>query len=196
MEEQTSEAKRRPWQDDWKWTVEVMQPIALAQFYKKVWPGAQVFELDKDKQNELARVLDIGGADKMVRFPDGGLAFLGQRFRRYHQRRFDDFTLRRDRPSGMKTEFEKIKLAFERGGFIAGHYAYGHANKSEDGFIRFRILKFREFIEAVLAGEFHLGIGNNPNGSSTFFKIPFGAIPPRFFLIDYAEDKPQGKLPL
>lgn len=171
-----------------------MQPIALAQFYSKIWPGADVIELDKDVRNKLAKIIDIGGADKVLRFPDAGLAFLAQRFRRYDEIQFDDFTLRRDRPSGIKTEFQKAKLALERGGFIASYYAYGHANENEDGFIRMRILKFREFMEAVLSGELKLGIGRNPNGSSTFWKIPFKNIPARFFLIDYAEDKPQRKL--
>jgi len=187
--------KKKPWQDDAKWALE-MQPFAIAQFYSKLWPGARIIELDKEKENELARAIDIGGADKMIQFPDGGLAFLGQRFRRPHQKRYDDFTLRRDRPSGMMTEFQKIVLALQRGGFLAGYYAYGHVNEEEDGFIRMRILRFREFIEAVLYGELQLGVGRNPNGSSTWFKIPFRTIPARFFLLDYAKDKPQHKLSL
>lgn len=194
MTQQNSQPKKKPWQIDWEWATIKMQPTALAQFYSKVWPGAEVIELDRDVRNKLAQIIDIGGADKVLRFPDAGLAFLAQRFRRYDEIQFDDFTLRRDRPSGIKTEFEKAKLAFERGGFIASYYAYGHANKNEDGFIRMRILRFKEFIEAVLSGELRLGIGRNPNGSSTFFKIPFHTIPPWFFLIDYAEDKPQRRL--
>lgn len=189
------EPKKKPWRPDADWALK-MQPYAIAQFYSKVWLGAEVIELDKEKGNRLAEVLDIGGADKMIRFPDGGLAFLGQRFRRWHQSKFDDFTLRRDRPSGTMTEFQKIMLALKRGGFVAGYYAYGHVNENQDGFTRMRILKFREFIEAVLLGELRLGIGRNPNGSSTWFKIPFHAIPVRFFLVDYAEDKPQLKLSL
>lgn len=183
----------KPWQVDAKWVLE-MQAFAIAQFYSKLWLGARIIELDKERKNELAQAIDIGGADKMIQFPDGGLAFLGQRFRRWGERKFDDFTLRRDRPSGMMTEFQKIVLALERGGFLAGYYAYGHVNEEEDGFIRMRILKFRGFIEAVLNGELRLGVGRNPNGSSTFFKIPFHTIPAQFFLLDYAEDKPQRKL--
>ncbi len=197
MESQNSEPKKKkkPWQDDANWALE-MQPFAIAQFYSKLWPSARIIELDKERKNELAQAIDIGGADKMIQFPDGGLAFLGQRFRRPHQKKYDDFTLRRDRPSGMMTEFQKIVLALERGGFLAGYYAYGHVNEAEDGFIRMRILKFREFIEAVLHGELYLGVGRNPDGSSTFFKIPFCTIPAQFFLFNYAEDRPQQKLSL
>jgi hypothetical protein len=151
-------------------------------------------ELDKDRKNQVAVAIDIGGADKMVCFPDGGLAFLGQRFRRWEQRKYDDFTLRKDRPSGTLTEFGKIKLALQRGGFIAGYYAYGHANETENGFIRFRILKFKELVDAIIAGEYQPKTERNPNGSSTFYALPFNSIPPRFFLINYAEDKPQLRL--
>jgi len=193
MNQQNSQPKKKPWQDDAKWALE-MQPLAITQFYSELWPGARIVELDMERKNELAQAIDIGGADKMIQFPDRGLAFLGQRFRRPHQKRYDDFTLRRDRPSGMMTEFQKVVLALERGGFLAGYYAYGHVNEEEDGFIRMRILRFREFIEAVLCGDLRLGIGYNPNGSSTFWKVPFRAIPARFFLIDYAQDKPQLKL--
>lgn len=195
MKLQNSQPKKKPWQPDAEWALS-MQPFAIKQFYSKLWPGARIIELDRERKNRLAQAIDIGGADKMIQFPDGGLAFLGQRFRRPHQKKHDDFTLRRDRPSGMMTEFQKTVLALERGGFLAGYYAYGHVNEEEDGFLRMRILKFREFIEAVLGGELRLGIGDNPNGSSTWFKIPFSAIPVRFFLVDYAEDKSQLKLPL
>jgi hypothetical protein len=174
--------------------VKKIQPIAIAQFYTKLWPGVKVIPIDSQVKNRLAQIIDIGGADKALRFPDGDLAFLAQRFRRYEEAQFDDFTLRRDRPSGIKTEFQKAKLAFERGGFLASYYAYGHVNEMEDGFIRMRVLKFREFLDAVLHGEFTLGIGHNPDGSSTFWKIPFRAIPPHFFLLNYASDKPQLKL--
>ncbi len=195
MREANSQVKKKPWQTDAEWALS-MQPFAIKQFYAKVWTGARIIELDTERTNELARVIDIGGADKMIRFSDGGLAFLGQRFRRWHQRKYDDFTLRRERPSGMATEFQKVVLALERGGFVAGYYAYGHVNEVEDGFIRMRILKFREFVEAILHGELHLEIGNNPDGSSSWFKIPFRVIPPRFFLLDYADDKLQRRLSL
>lgn len=181
---------------DRDWAEEKMQPFAISQFYNTVWPGVKIIEVDKEKRDSLATVIDIGGADKMLQFRDGGIAFLAQRFRRYKQICYDDFTLRRDRPSGIKTEFGKLKSALERCGFIAGYYAYGHANKREDGFVRMRILKLRELTEAILAGQFQLQVHCNTDGSSTFYAIPFKAIPPRFFIIDYATDKLQRKLEL
>lgn len=191
----STELKKRPWRVDADWTLK-MQPLAIAQFYSKVWPGAQIIELDQDKRNKLAVALDIGGADKMICFSGGALVFLGQRFRRWNQRKFDDFTIRRDRPSGIKTEFHKVKLALEHGGFIAGYYSYGHANKGENGFIRFRILKFREVIEAILVGELCPTVRYNPDNSSSFYVLPFDAIPPRYFLLDYTANKHQLKLPI
>lgn len=188
--------QKKSWRDDWEWATTKMQPIAIAQFYNEVWPDAEVVEIDSQIKNVLAQIIDIGGADKALRFPDGGLAFLAQRFRRYSESKFDDFTLRRDRPTGIKTEFEKVKLAIERRGFIASYYAYGHANEAETGFIRMRILKFNELAGVLTRGELKMEVRQNPDGSSTFWIIPFRAIPSRFFILDYAEDKPQRKFNL
>lgn len=185
---------KKPWWVDAKWALD-MQPYAIRQFYSRLWVGAKIIELDIARKNQLAQVIDIAGSDKMIKFTDGGLAFLAQRFRRYEELKYDDFTLRNTRPSGTPTEWGKLKLALQRNGFIAGFYAYGHANENEDGFIRMRILKLREFAEAILSGMIQLNrIGQNPNGSSDFLIIPFSSIPREFFILDYAEDKFQGKL--
>jgi len=166
-----------------------MQPIALAQFYKKIWPGVEIIEIDNQRRNQLAQVIDIGGADKILRFYDGGIAFLAQRFRRFDQTRYDDLTLRYSRPSGIATEWDKFELALKRCGFIAGYYAYGHANESECGFLRMRIIKLQELIRAIADGILVPKIRSNINGSSIFLAIPFKAIPKEFFEYDYAENK-------
>ena len=153
-----------------------------------------MIELDLDKRSTLAQQIDMGGADKMLKFPGGGLAFLAQRFRRSYQARYDDFTLRESRPSGRPTEWGKLLAALTGCGFLAGYYVYGHVNEREDGFIRMRILKLRELLEALSRGEFLMHYGNNPDGSSTFAYLPFKSIPAQYLLLDFTEGDSQGKL--
>lgn len=175
-------------EEDMAWSIKIGK-IAMEQFYTKQWPGCKVIDLDTDKRNQLAGALDIGGADKMLCFPTGGIAFLSQRFRRWKAHRYDDFTLRLSRPSGKMTEFGKAIDALTKSGFVASYYAYGHVNQTEESFIRFRIILFREFLEACLMGEITAsGIKINPNGSSTFYIFPFQNIPQKLLLVDYHEE--------
>ncbi len=182
---------KKNWQADDKWALE-MQKFALP-IYRQVWVNARIVELDKDKRNQLSRVLDIGGADKMIEFADGGLAFLAQRFRRWQYRKYDDFTLRKNRPSGNLTEFEKGMLALERHGFVAGFYSYGLANQAETGFERFRILRYPELLKAIITGELHPKTLNNANGSSNFLVVPFSCIPKHFFVLDQNSETCQAR---
>jgi hypothetical protein len=182
---------KKPWQIDDEWALE-MQQFAMP-IYRQVWGNARIVELDKDRRNQLSRVLDVGGADKMIEFTDGGLAFLAQRFRRWQYRKYDDFTLRKNRPSGNLTEFEKGMLALQRHGFVAGFYSYGLANKTETGFERFRILRYPELLRAILTGELQPQILANTNGSSNFFAVPFISIPKDFFVLDKNRDDLQSR---
>lgn len=167
---------------------EKMQPIA-ADFYRKFWPDCKIIPLDNDRKNALKRALDIGGADKMIIHPNGVVSFLGLRFRRWDCR-YDDFTLRYDRSySEYKTECEKILIALEENGMLASYYGYGHANEREDGFIRFRIVNFRKFVEKWEKGEFpYSGIKDNDDGT-TFAYWPFSEFSKDLILYEYDDSK-------
>lgn len=170
---------------DMNWSVNTIQPLAERLIYNQVWPEVEVIPLDDDNKNRLKVVLDIAGADKILRWPDGGIAFLAQRFRRFEKSRWDDFTMRRLRPSGRLTEVGKIRAALERSGLIAAFYAYGHVNKTEDDFLRFRILRFTEFCQAWEKGTLlPAQTKANTDGSSWFFCWPFKNIPDSLFLYD------------
>jgi len=167
-----------------------MHKIAAEQYYNKLWPDSEIIELDTDRQDVLKFALDVGGADMMIRFPTGGIAFLCERFRRWESRRFDDFTIRLSRPSGIMTEYGKAVDAIKRGGFVASYYAYGHVNQAEDGFIRLRILLYQKLLESLLHGGIVPAIRENPNGSSIFCAIPFRDIPDDLKLLEYVgEDR-------
>lgn len=183
---------RPKWEIDRDWALG-MQPVAIYRFYSKIWPDGEIIELDRWHGDILKKALDIGGADKMIRFPNGAIAFLGQRFRRWESWHgdngddYDDFTIRFDRPSGNKTEWDKICVAIEHGGFIASFYAYGHANKNDNNFERFRIIRFRETVEAIITGQLHPTLENNPDNSSRFYALPFTTIPSPYFILNYQE---------
>lgn len=192
----TPAERQRQYEIDRDWALG-MQLLAITDFYARVWPGAEVIELDNDRANPLKTVLDIGGADKMLRYPTGGIAFLAQRFRRYKSwhptpsQMYDDFTLRYNRPYGRMTEAEKLQRALDEGGFVASWYAYGHANEDNTGFTRFRILNFPALLRC-LGGQLGDKVLPNRDQSSTFVPIPFRHIPASIFLLDY----PARQLPL
>jgi len=175
-----------------------MQPIAISQFYTTVWPKHEVIELDNDKANNLKAMLDVGGADKMLRAPNGSIAFLGQRFRRYRSWHpepkkvvYDDFTLRCSLPNGNDSEMERLRQAMERGGFVATWYAYGHANPRDTGFCKFRIIRLPLLLACIESGQITPKWGINPDGRP-FACIPFQTVPPLVFLLAH----PGGQLPI
>lgn len=169
------------YEENQKWVLKI-QPLAITQHYNKIWSNANVIELDSCA-DELSKIIDIGGADKMLQFTNGSVAFLGQRFRRWSSKDFDDFTLRAYFKSGNATELQKIRNAIQNGGFIASFYAYGHVNEAEDGFIRFRVLQFRSFTEALISNKIHYTLEKNKYGSY-FIAAPFKTIPREYFLYD------------
>lgn len=135
--------------------------------------------MDNDPNNELKKFLDISGADKQIRFSDGTSGFLAQRFRKFERNGYDDFTLRNSRPNcKYKTEVEKIQIAHREGRMIANFYAYGHLNRKETRFLRFRILNFPKFVYYWLDKEMLLPDGPIPNtDGTTFLAWPFKNIP-------------------
>lgn len=165
-----------------KWALKI-QDIAVKKIYERIpqWKDVKIEHLDTGwaKNNELMKILDVAGADKMIRWPNGAAAFLGQRFRTYEDHEYDDFTIRYRKIGGANTEHTRLTHAFDNSGFISQFYAYGHANKNEDGFLRFRILYFQKFID------WWLNQKNNPDkitstkhGDALFVSWRFKRIPP------------------
>lgn len=137
------------YETDRHWSDNVMQPLA-EKYYREKWPTATIVNLDKSPNNPLATIIDMAGADKMIRFQSGAVAFMGTRFRRNKYMTFDHFTLRLDRESGGLTEYPKLLKSIAEGTFAASFYAYGTADRGDVGFARFRILDFRRFLDHYL----------------------------------------------
>lgn len=170
-------------EEDMKWSIETIQPLAVRQFYPRIWPDCQVVEVDKKRENDLAILLDIAGADKLLVWPDGGISFLAQRFRRFEQCKYDDFTIRRDRPSGRETEASKVLRALEENRLLAAFYVYGHVNEAENGFLRFRVLDFIRFLKQWDTGQLLPdGCKSNTDGSSRFWYWSFTSLPLELFI--------------
>ena len=160
--------------------VEKMQPIAIEQFYTNVWPGVDVMELDIDLKNKLAGVIDKGGADKLLRFKNGNIAFLAQRFRGYEYKKYDQFTIR-------DSELSKSINSLENSGFIASYYAYGFSNTRESSFVKFRIFLYKETLIYILPNLRKYPWLPNKDGKHPFRGIPFKNLPNELFLLKYPE---------
>lgn len=185
----------RSFEEDQRWSSEKIQPLAN-KIYSKVWPDCQILDLEDDQKDSLKQALDFGGVDKAIRLKDGTIGLLAQRFRRYTEREYDDFTLRYSRPrSQYKTECEKALKALKENRMVAGYYAYFHVNKEENGFSRFRIIKFREFLEYWRDGKLPKPqLKHNRDGSAIFLAWSFSKLPRELFFYELNENV--DKLPL
>jgi len=173
------------YEENSQWSVNKIQPIAIKQIYNKIWPNAKIIELDKDRKDLLKVILDKSGSDKLIKFNDGGIAFLGQRFRRIsNTKNYDDFTLRVwNYVAGEKVEFNKILMALENNRNVANYYAYGHVNLQETGFSKFRIIDFPKFLSLVASNRLppYQRIKTNEKDAE-FLCWKFKKIPPYCFI--------------
>ena len=184
-------------EDDVNWALEIQNRIAIPEIYSKLWPTCKIYHPDK-QTTELEKDLDIAGADKIIREKTGGMYFLGQRFRTYGAslaKGFDDFTLRHYRPgTDYRAEAYKVIDALKTGKLLAAFYAYGHLNIKETKFEKFRIIKFRNFVEKWDSGELPpYDKRLNKDGSSDFYAWRFKEIPLELI---YWEQKPPKRMKL
>jgi hypothetical protein len=153
-----------------------MQPIAIAKFYtghSELWPGHRVYEVDNEFNcNPLARVLDIGGTDKVLIAPSGYVIHLGQRFR--HEDvwlKNPDFTLR-------ESEYRRHLEALQNGGTIPNYYAYGYATEEKDDFFNFFIVNYITFMQAIIKGHLYMAFKERwENYQNNFYYLPWVFIP-------------------
>jgi len=168
------------------WAVKRIQPLAEAQIYSIVWPDAEIIPLDTERGNQLKRILDVAGADKLIKYRNGNVNFLAQRFRKHNtiERGFDDFTLRKTNMSGYRSEIYRVLEAFKQNQIISAYYAYGHANKKETGFTHFRILDFKKFVDYLMSGKIRSPKEKDNNDPSSFYAWKFEWIPRDIFIYD------------
>lgn len=164
------------YKENQEWVFKI-QPLAISQHYTKIWPRAEIRELDAG-EDKLSQSIDIGGGDKMLKLIGGGIAFVGQRFRKHNQLKYDDFTIR-------DSEWRKTLDALRNGGFIPDYYAYGHVNKDETGFARFRVLNYRSFVNNLKEGKMpHIWQSNKDKYDHRFLVVKFRDIPAEHIIYD------------
>ncbi len=167
------------------WVLKI-QPYAISQHYRIKWPNCEILCLDDDDSDELKKVLDVSGADKLIKWENGTISFLGQRFRRWEHRDKDDFTLRVTGSHGGVGEAHKAFDALEKGKLLAAFYAYGHVNQDEISFIKFRIIDYRKFLELVLKEAIPKpSLIPNKNKWNRFYAWSFDIIPDECIIYEY-----------
>lgn len=166
------------WMDRKRFSMK-MQEIAIQKVYHSVWPNFRILEIDK-LDHELARLVDIGGADKLLFAKDGHNIFLAQRFRKSSQgERYRDFTLR-------EKEYLRHSVAMRDGGFIPGYYVYGWANQSETDFTELKIINYQMWLNDVLGGMARMWFKETKNEwQENFYYVPFSNIPLRYITFAY-----------
>lgn len=142
----------RTYEEDQKRISLKMQPHAN-RIYNLIWPDCDIIQVDDDTDDLLKRVLDLAGIDIIIRHPNKAVFGLAQRIRTYEYSRYDDFTLRDDRPTyDSLNESEKYEFAFQNGALMPAYYAYGHANQDMTGFERFRVIDLPSFVYERILG--------------------------------------------
>lgn len=164
---------------------EKMQKVAIKKVYRIVWPEAdyKLIEVDQLK-DDLAQRLDIGGCDKMLAsLRDGHTVQLAQRFRKawvWENPRFREFTVR-------EAEWQRHVIALDNNGVVPGFYSYGYANDIEDDFVQLYIVRYRDWLMDVLAGETSRPCFKQPlkEDQECFYHILWTRIPNRYFVSAY-----------
>jgi len=160
---------KKDWKEDKAW-VDLFEP-AIKKICAEVFIHAAPKRIDMEEATDLL-VLEIKPITIACRV----------RRYKYYPDFSDEFTMRRSRPSGKKSEISKIIEGW------GDYYFYGFSNKFEDGsgFESYTIFDLRIFRrELILHGyKKHLKFSrqNNKNGSSDFLAFKLNCFPEDFFI--------------
>ena len=154
--------------------VEKARPII-----KKLMGGGEIKPVE-GRDDEICLMLDQNcGTDYFQIFGNGhkldGVVWgVGSRFQKvcHGCKPFDTFTIRKERESGAKTEFEKRKLAIERNGIYPYLTMHGYYDESNGEILSLAIARTKDIwqcIEEGHADERHTG--ENQIGQAKFFYL-------------------------
>lgn len=142
------------------WQMDVQTEDALP-IYREFWPECEVVENDSiGQQEQVAKILDFGDVDKIIRLP-GQQIHMAQRFRKpYYDHGsgewvHPDFTLRYSRPTSDNIiEYERLMEAHETAAAAyPRRYSFGrvHTNANR-GLYELYILDTDVLIDAIKSG--------------------------------------------
>lgn len=96
------------YEEDRRFEKQAQARVVIPQFYKKVWGEDVIIESDL-QHNELAKLLDFAGIDKIIKTQDGIIG-LSQRIQREQYAKYKSITIRKMRYSkGGHSESEYYK---------------------------------------------------------------------------------------
>lgn len=157
---------------------ERMQKIAIEKIYSTIWSDYTIMEVDQ-LPSDLAQRLDIGGCDKLFFARDGHTMQVGQRFREaevWNNPDRRDFTVR-------ESEYERHLTALRNHGTVPGFYVYGYANAKCDGFLQLFIVKYRQWLIAILEDRLASPRLIHPkNGQERFYTQAWAVMPDDYIL--------------
>jgi hypothetical protein len=161
-----------------------MQPIAIEKVYRRLWPNADIHEVDLSRETLACSIDRIGNADKVV-VTEQTVLLLAQRIRQANvwlDGRYRDFTLR-------WAEVQRLQNAYESGGALPNYYAYGYATATLDDFLRFYVLRFPEWWEysqqSWIPTAHKLQLKDMKGRQESFWYVAFANIPERFIIARY-----------
>lgn len=132
----------------------VQRNVAI-DLYSEYWgvEPEDIREIDEEGAagNDLARLLDGGGVDKIIKLK--GNLMLAQRIRRPNLGFKPDFTIRRQLEFDWDAEYEKLRQAHEKNGTAPSMYAYGQGAEGGDDLEFLYIVDFAEFIRLEFNGK-------------------------------------------
>lgn len=132
----------------------VQRNVAI-DLYSEYWGvnPDDIREIDEEGAagNELAKLLDAGGVDKIIELK--GNLMLAQRIRRPNLGFKPDFTIRRQLEFDWDAEYEKLRQAYEKNGTAPSMYAYGQGAEGGNDLEFLYIVDFASFINLEFGGK-------------------------------------------
>jgi len=118
--------------DDQRFGKIVQQKVVVPKFYKVVWGNNAIIESDL-QNNDLAKLLDFSGIDKIVRVNDVIMG-LSQRIQRQKYAKYKSITIRKQRISDYgvsNSEYQKTIDAIQVGGLVASYQSHVYVNGND-----------------------------------------------------------------
>lgn len=123
-----------------------MQHIAINYVDPVLWPDYKPFSVEAMGRNELARIIDISGTDKILVHPNGHTIHVSERFRQYSDYfNFPQFTLR-------DVEYERHISAAEQGGNLPFYFKYCYATEDEADIFKLYLVRYAIWIKNIVEG--------------------------------------------
>lgn len=134
--------------------------------------GGRRFELIEGVDHDLARQLDrTAGIDALLHHPAG---LFGLALRIQYDAFYETFTIRRQRESGARTEYEKRRDAFQWGALAPALTVQAYVNRKANKLIGGAVARTEDLLACIRHGKYRLlATGSDQVGQASFFVVPW-----------------------